>query len=141
MQLRRMAARCIVTQTISASILRSIEHVCQDAIFPHRRDWIYRWHPNAASFHFTVLVRDPKKAEKFNEIPGVTSVVGSLDDIPLVTKLVSEADIVVGVPGGTAIHNSTSITTTSVHPKLTFSPWDASSWKSIPTARETPIHF
>ncbi|KAJ7635023.1 NAD(P)-binding protein [Roridomyces roridus] len=54
-------------------------------------------HPNAASFHFTLLVRDPNKAAKFNEIPGVTAVVGSLNDIQLVTKLASEADIVVGV--------------------------------------------
>ncbi|KAJ7635022.1 NAD-binding protein [Roridomyces roridus] len=52
-------------------------------------------HPDAASFHFTVLVRDPKKAEKFNEIPGITAVVGSHNDAPLVTKLASEADVVI----------------------------------------------
>ncbi|KAJ7635018.1 NAD-binding protein [Roridomyces roridus] len=52
-------------------------------------------HPQAANFHFTVLVRDPKKAAKFDEIPGVTAVVGSHNDVPLVTKLASQADVVI----------------------------------------------
>ncbi|KAJ7625818.1 hypothetical protein FB45DRAFT_836098 [Roridomyces roridus] len=52
---------------------------------------------NVASFHFTVLVRNPEKAAKFNEIAGVTAVVGSLNDVPLVTKLASEADVVVAI--------------------------------------------
>jgi len=43
-----------------------------------------------------VLVRDPKKAEKFDEL-GVKAVVGSHQDAPLVEKLASEADVVIAV--------------------------------------------
>ncbi|KAJ6624186.1 NAD-binding protein [Mycena sp. CBHHK59/15] len=52
-------------------------------------------HPHASSFRFTVLVRDPKKAEKLSSIPGVHAVVGSHSDAHLVEKLASEADIVI----------------------------------------------
>ncbi|KAF7336223.1 hypothetical protein MVEN_02170100 [Mycena venus] len=51
-------------------------------------------HPHAGTFQFTVLVRDPKKAEKFKEL-GVNAVVGSHTDAALVEKLASEADVVI----------------------------------------------
>jgi nucleoside-diphosphate-sugar epimerase len=51
-------------------------------------------HPKAKTFQFTVLVRDPKKAEKFQEL-GVKAVVGSHSDPELVEKLASEADVVI----------------------------------------------
>ncbi|KAJ7255790.1 hypothetical protein B0H12DRAFT_1112886 [Mycena haematopus] len=51
-------------------------------------------HPRTDTFQFTVLVRDPKKAEKFKDL-GVKAVVGSLSDVPLVEKLASEADVVI----------------------------------------------
>ncbi|KAJ7512926.1 hypothetical protein B0H11DRAFT_2182239 [Mycena galericulata] len=51
-------------------------------------------HPHADSFNFTVLVRDPKKAEKFHEL-GVKAVVGSHKDAALVEHLASEADVVI----------------------------------------------
>ncbi|KAJ7136659.1 NAD-binding protein [Mycena epipterygia] len=51
-------------------------------------------HPHADTFHFTVLVRDAKKAEKFNEL-GIKAVVGSHSDAHLVEKLASEADVVI----------------------------------------------
>ncbi|KAF7348993.1 hypothetical protein MVEN_01420300 [Mycena venus] len=51
-------------------------------------------HPKADTFQFTVLVRDPKKAEKFKDL-GVNAVVGSHSDAPLVEKLASEADVVI----------------------------------------------
>ncbi|KAJ7193548.1 NAD-binding protein [Mycena pura] len=51
-------------------------------------------HPQADSFHFTVLVRDPKKAESFRHM-GMTAVVGSHSDAPLVEKLASEVDVVI----------------------------------------------
>ncbi|KAJ7806540.1 NAD-binding protein [Mycena olivaceomarginata] len=55
-------------------------------------------HPHAASnkFHFTVLVRDPTKAEKFGALGGnVTAVLGSHSDVQLVERLASEADVVI----------------------------------------------
>ncbi|KAJ7786956.1 NAD(P)-binding protein [Mycena olivaceomarginata] len=51
-------------------------------------------HPHADMFQFTVLVRDPNKAEKFKEL-GVNAVVGSHTDAALVEKLASEADVVI----------------------------------------------
>ncbi|KAJ7701214.1 hypothetical protein B0H17DRAFT_1046230 [Mycena rosella] len=51
-------------------------------------------HPHADTFHFTVLVRDPKKAAKFEEL-GIHAVVGSHSDAHLVEKLASEADVVI----------------------------------------------
>ncbi|KAJ7020329.1 NAD(P)-binding protein [Mycena alexandri] len=51
-------------------------------------------HPKAHTFQFTVLVRDPKKAEKFEDL-GVKAVVGSHSDAHLVEKLASEADVVI----------------------------------------------
>ncbi|KAJ7020344.1 NAD(P)-binding protein [Mycena alexandri] len=51
-------------------------------------------HPKAHAFQFTVLVRDPKKAEKFEDL-GVKAVVGSHSDAHLVEKLASEADVVI----------------------------------------------
>ncbi|KAJ7645086.1 NAD(P)-binding protein [Mycena polygramma] len=51
-------------------------------------------HPHAHKFHFTVLVRDPKKAEKLTEL-GVKAVVGSHADAQLMERLASEADIVI----------------------------------------------
>ncbi|KAJ7154122.1 NAD(P)-binding protein [Mycena filopes] len=51
-------------------------------------------HPKAHTFQFTVLVRDPKKAERFSEL-GVKAVVGSHSDAHLVEKLASEADVVI----------------------------------------------
>ncbi|KAJ7785350.1 NAD(P)-binding protein [Mycena maculata] len=51
-------------------------------------------HPHADSFQFTVLVRDPKKAEKFEEL-GVQAVVGSHQDAALVERLASQADVVI----------------------------------------------
>ncbi|KAJ7854001.1 NAD(P)-binding protein [Mycena leptocephala] len=51
-------------------------------------------HPRADTFQFTVLVRDPKKAEKFKDL-GVKAVVGSHKDAQLVEKLASEADVVI----------------------------------------------
>ncbi|KAJ7103955.1 hypothetical protein B0H15DRAFT_46 [Mycena belliarum] len=53
-------------------------------------------HPNAKAFHFTVLVRDPKKAAIFEEL-GVQAVVGSHKDAALVEKLASEADVVIAI--------------------------------------------
>ncbi|KAF7316453.1 hypothetical protein MIND_00164300 [Mycena indigotica] len=50
--------------------------------------------PDADNFEFTVLVRDPKKAEKFKTL-GVDAVVGSHSDAPLMAKLSSEADVVI----------------------------------------------
>ncbi|KAJ7255830.1 NAD(P)-binding protein [Mycena haematopus] len=53
-------------------------------------------HSRADTFHFTVLVRDPKKAEKFKELGvNVKAVVGSHSDAALVERLASEADVVV----------------------------------------------
>ncbi|KAJ7174952.1 NAD-binding protein, partial [Mycena crocata] len=52
-------------------------------------------HPHASNFQFTVLVRDAKKAEKFDQLPGVKAVVGSHSDAHLVEKLASEADVVI----------------------------------------------
>ncbi|KAJ7824957.1 NAD-binding protein [Mycena olivaceomarginata] len=55
-------------------------------------------HPHAASnkFHFTVLVRDPTKAEKFRALgDNVTAVLGSHSDVQLVERLASEADVVI----------------------------------------------
>ncbi|KAJ7174949.1 NAD-binding protein [Mycena crocata] len=52
-------------------------------------------HPHARNFQFTVLVRDAKKADKFNQLPGVKAVVGSHSDASLVEKLASEADVVI----------------------------------------------
>ncbi|KAJ6523495.1 hypothetical protein DFH09DRAFT_1096607 [Mycena vulgaris] len=51
-------------------------------------------HPHADTFHFTVLVRNPEKAAKFEEM-GVRAVVGSHSDAQLVQKLASEADVVI----------------------------------------------
>ncbi|KAJ6489943.1 NAD-binding protein [Mycena sanguinolenta] len=53
-------------------------------------------HPHADTFQFTVLVRDPKKAEKFKDL-GVKAVVGSHSDAALVEKLASEADVVIAM--------------------------------------------
>ncbi|KAJ6571114.1 NAD(P)-binding protein [Mycena capillaripes] len=53
-------------------------------------------HPHADTFQFTVLVRDPKKAEKFRDL-GVKAVVGSHSDAKLVEKLASEADVVIAM--------------------------------------------
>ncbi|KAF7334916.1 hypothetical protein MVEN_02241300 [Mycena venus] len=53
-------------------------------------------HPRANSFQFTVLVRDPKKAEVFKEL-GVTAVVGSHSDAELVERLASQADVVISI--------------------------------------------
>ncbi|CAK5267088.1 unnamed protein product [Mycena citricolor] len=51
--------------------------------------------PDASSrFAFTVIVRDPKKAEKFKQF-GVTPVVGSHSDETLVEELASQADVVI----------------------------------------------
>jgi short subunit dehydrogenase-like uncharacterized protein len=55
-------------------------------------------HPHADTFHFTVLVRDPTKAVKFEEL-GVRAVVGSHSDAHLVEKLASEADVVIATVG------------------------------------------
>lgn len=51
-------------------------------------------HPRADTFQFTVIVRDPKKAAKLEEL-GVRAVVGSHSDPALVEKLASEADVVI----------------------------------------------
>ncbi|KAJ7222841.1 NAD(P)-binding protein [Mycena haematopus] len=51
-------------------------------------------HPRADTFQFTVLVRDPKKAEKFQDV-GVKAVVGSHSDASLMEKLASQADVVI----------------------------------------------
>jgi uncharacterized protein YbjT (DUF2867 family) len=56
-------------------------------------------HPRADTFQFTVLVRDPKKAEKFKDL-GVKAVVGSHKDAQLVEKLASEADVVIATVCG-----------------------------------------
>ncbi|KAJ7101336.1 NAD-binding protein [Mycena belliarum] len=53
-------------------------------------------HPNAEAFHFTALVRDPKKAAIFEEL-GVHTVVGSHKDAALVEQLASEADVVLSI--------------------------------------------
>ncbi|KAJ7495519.1 NAD(P)-binding protein [Mycena latifolia] len=53
-------------------------------------------HPRANTFDITVLVRDPKKAAKFEEL-GVHAVVGSHSDGQLVEKLASEADVVIAM--------------------------------------------
>ncbi|KAJ7452847.1 NAD(P)-binding protein, partial [Mycena latifolia] len=53
-------------------------------------------HPRANTFDITVLVRDPKKAAKFEEL-GVHAVVGSHSDAQLVEKLASEADVVIAM--------------------------------------------
>ncbi|KAJ7495506.1 NAD(P)-binding protein [Mycena latifolia] len=53
-------------------------------------------HPRANTFDITVLVRDPKKAAKFEEL-GVHAVVGSHSDAELVEKLASEADVVIAM--------------------------------------------
>ncbi|KAJ7495586.1 hypothetical protein FB451DRAFT_1360298 [Mycena latifolia] len=50
-------------------------------------------HSRANTFDITVLVRDPKKAAKFEEL-GVHAVVGSHSDAELVEKLASEADVI-----------------------------------------------
>ncbi|KAJ7484159.1 hypothetical protein FB451DRAFT_1337841 [Mycena latifolia] len=51
-------------------------------------------HPNASNFEFTLLVRNPKKAEAFRGM-GFTAVVGSLADEDLLERLASEADVVI----------------------------------------------
>ncbi|KAJ7485954.1 NAD-binding protein [Mycena latifolia] len=51
-------------------------------------------HPRADTFHFTVLVRDPKKAAKLEEL-GIHTVVGSHSDAHLVETLACEADVVI----------------------------------------------
>ncbi|KAJ7458515.1 NAD-binding protein [Mycena latifolia] len=51
-------------------------------------------HPNASNFEFTLLVRDPKKAEAFRGM-GFTAVVGSHADEALLEHLASEADVVI----------------------------------------------
>ncbi|KAF8205275.1 NAD-P-binding protein [Mycena galopus ATCC 62051] len=51
-------------------------------------------HPHADMFQFTVLVRDPQKAEKFKDL-NVKAVIGSHSDHQLVEKLASEADVVI----------------------------------------------
>ncbi|KAJ6456961.1 NAD-binding protein [Mycena sanguinolenta] len=53
-------------------------------------------HLHADTFRFTVLVRDPKKAEKFKDL-GIKAVVGSHSDAALVEKLASEADVVIAM--------------------------------------------
>ncbi|KAF7344096.1 NAD-P-binding protein [Mycena venus] len=53
-------------------------------------------HPRANTFRFTVLVRDPKKAEVFKEL-GVKAVVGSRSDVELVERLASQADVVISI--------------------------------------------
>ncbi|TFK44062.1 NAD-binding protein [Crucibulum laeve] len=50
-------------------------------------------HPNIAAFNITALVRSSEKAKKLAEF-GVHAIVGSHDDIPLLEKLCSEADVV-----------------------------------------------
>ncbi|KAJ7064773.1 NAD(P)-binding protein [Mycena amicta] len=50
--------------------------------------------PDAKDFEFTVLVRDPKKSDKFKSL-GISAVVGSHSDAPLMEKLSSEADVVI----------------------------------------------
>jgi D-arabinose 1-dehydrogenase-like Zn-dependent alcohol dehydrogenase len=57
-------------------------------------------HPNAASFHITVLVRAAEKAEKLKTL-GVNAVIGSHTDTTLVEKLASEADVVIAMVCGT----------------------------------------
>ncbi|KAK7044380.1 hypothetical protein R3P38DRAFT_3388776 [Favolaschia claudopus] len=52
-------------------------------------------HPHSDAFQFTVLVRDPKKAEKFKDLGAVKAVVGSHSDFPLLEKLASKADVVI----------------------------------------------
>ncbi|KAJ7154106.1 hypothetical protein C8R46DRAFT_1118699 [Mycena filopes] len=51
-------------------------------------------HPKADNFHFTVLVRNQKKADMFADL-GVKAIVGSHSDADLVEKLASEADVVI----------------------------------------------
>ncbi|KAJ6599760.1 hypothetical protein DFH09DRAFT_1021199 [Mycena vulgaris] len=50
--------------------------------------------PDAAKFEFTLLVRDPKKAEAFRGM-GLNTVVGSLADEALLERQASEADVVI----------------------------------------------
>lgn len=52
--------------------------------------------PDAGDFEFTALVRSPEKAEKFKTF-GVNAVVGSLSDLDLLEKLVSEADLTIAM--------------------------------------------
>ncbi|KAI0708909.1 NAD-P-binding protein [Cerioporus squamosus] len=51
-------------------------------------------HGRSATFHITVLVRNPKKARDLEPF-GVHPVVGSLDDTDVLTNLAKEADIVI----------------------------------------------
>ncbi|KAF7325704.1 hypothetical protein MKEN_00420600 [Mycena kentingensis (nom. inval.)] len=50
--------------------------------------------PDASSFEFTVLVRDPKKADKFRTL-GINAIVGSHSDAPVMEKAASEANVVI----------------------------------------------
>jgi nucleoside-diphosphate-sugar epimerase len=60
-------------------------------------------HPNAASFEFTLLVRNPEKAEGFRRM-GLNTVVGSLADEALLERLASEADVVIATVRNYALH-------------------------------------
>ncbi|KAI0060393.1 NAD(P)-binding protein [Artomyces pyxidatus] len=51
-------------------------------------------HTERASFEITVLVRQPAKAVKLASL-GLQAMVGSLDDVPLVRELASNADVVI----------------------------------------------
>ncbi|KAJ7484160.1 hypothetical protein FB451DRAFT_1231665 [Mycena latifolia] len=51
-------------------------------------------HPDASNFEFTLLVRDPRKAESFRGL-GFIAIVGSLSDDELLERLASEADVII----------------------------------------------
>ncbi|KAL1762272.1 hypothetical protein FB107DRAFT_268554 [Schizophyllum commune] len=52
-------------------------------------------HPKRSTFRITALLRDAKKAEKLKADFGVEPIVGSLDDVDLIEKAASEADIII----------------------------------------------
>jgi hypothetical protein len=60
-------------------------------------------HPNAASFEFTLLVRNAEKAEGFRRM-GLNTFVGSLADEALLERLSSEADVVIATVHNHAPH-------------------------------------
>ena len=51
-------------------------------------------HPRSDTFHTTVLVRSESKASQFRSM-GIRAVVGSYNDLDLLSQLAEEADIVI----------------------------------------------
>ncbi|KAF7316900.1 Rab guanyl-nucleotide exchange factor [Mycena chlorophos] len=85
-------------------------------------------HPLRKTFSLTILVRSPEKAEKFTRVFGLNAVVGSNEDLGLLSKLSSQADVVIActdaddLPATQAIldglrvkHSRTGVASTLIH--------------------------